>query len=197
MSPRLKMLRKVMNPPVIKGYKPYGPDLGSQKKVSVNILYEEYEAIRLCDYDNLNHFQASVMMNVSRPTFTRIYASALQKIAMAFVEGRQISIEGGKVYFDSDWYSCSNCKCNFNNPERDKIIKCCPLCGSDNIERYSEETDITNKSDCEDVCVCPVCGYEIKHHHGTPCNKEICPECNSYMKRKRTPGCNNIKTRKK
>jgi hypothetical protein len=31
-----------------------------------------------------------------------------EKISKAFVEGRQIEIEGGKVYVDSDWYQCIN-----------------------------------------------------------------------------------------
>jgi Zn finger protein HypA/HybF involved in hydrogenase expression len=72
-------------------------------------------------------------MGVSRPTFTRIYASALRKIAKAFVEGKQISIEGGKVYFDSDWFQCVTCKCYFNNPEKEEKPETCPLCGSANI----------------------------------------------------------------
>ncbi len=126
-------MRKVVNPPLIKGFKPYGLESDNQKLEPVNLLYEEYEAIRLSDYDMLNHLQASVMMGVSRPTFTRIYASALKKISKAFVEGRQIHIEGGKVYFDSDWYECKNCNCHFNNPEKDKEIKSCPLCGNENI----------------------------------------------------------------
>ena len=95
MSPRKKILRKILNPPIIKGFKPYG--IGTERKNpgQVNLLYEEYEALRLSDYDGLKHHQASVIMGVSRPTFTRIYASALQKVAKAFVEGKQITIEGG------------------------------------------------------------------------------------------------------
>jgi len=85
-----------LNPPSIKGFKPYGLDSEGTAAEPVTVLFEEYEALRLSDYDSLNHHQASVMMGVSRPTFTRIYASALQKIAVAFVEGRQITIEGGK-----------------------------------------------------------------------------------------------------
>jgi Zn finger protein HypA/HybF involved in hydrogenase expression len=100
-------------------------------------LYEEYEALRLSDFNNLNHHQASQEMGVSRPTFTRIYASALQTIAKAFVEGRQISIEGGKVYFDSNWYHCENCTCYFNNPEKVQQIKNCPLCGSPDVLDYN------------------------------------------------------------
>ena len=66
------MFRKVSSPPVIKGFKPYGLEAGKQNSGFVNLLYEEYEAIRLSDYDHLNHQKASVMMGVSRPTFTRI-----------------------------------------------------------------------------------------------------------------------------
>lgn len=142
MSPRIKTLRKVLNPPIIKGFKPYGPETGKQNAGLVILLFEEYEALRLCDYDKCNHYQASVMMGVSRPTFTRIYASALQKIAIAFVEGKQISIEGGKVYFDSDWYQCSGCGCNFNNPEREKAIEKCPLCGSNQIISFDFDNPI-------------------------------------------------------
>lgn len=136
MSPRIKMLRKVSNPPIIKGFKPYGRESGKQNSELVNLLYEEYEAIRLSDYDMLNHHQASVMMGVSRPTFTRIYASALHKTAKAFVEGKQISIEGGKVYFDSDWYHCEKCTCYFNNPEKEKPIVNCPLCNSPHVDKF-------------------------------------------------------------
>ena len=102
MSPRVKLIRKVLNPPLIAGFKPYGPESANHNQEPVFLLYEEYEALRLCDYDNYNHLNASVIMGISRPTFTRIYSSTRRKIAQAFVEGRQISIEGGNVYFDSD-----------------------------------------------------------------------------------------------
>lgn len=191
MSPRKKLLRKVLNLPVIKGFKPYGPDSGKQNPEPVNLLYEEYEAIRLSDYDKLNHQQASEMMAVSRPTFTRIYASALRKIAVAFVEGRQIAIEGGKVYFDSDWYQCDNCHCNFNNPEKEKEIKECPLCGNHQIKRYDIDITVENtaKNHCNDTCYCPECGFEQAQQSGQPCNQQVCPKCNQLMKSKESPNC--------
>jgi predicted DNA-binding protein (UPF0251 family) len=195
MSPRIKVLRKVSNPPLIKGFKPYGSEAGKQNLEFVNLLYEEYEAIRLSDYDILNHHQASVMMGVSRPTFTRIYASALQKIAKAFVEGRQISIEGGKVYFDSDWYHCKKCRCYFNNPEKEKPVDNCPLCGSQRVNKFDYENtheDVADKH-CEDLCTCPNCGFEQEHQYGQPCSKQICPQCQSLMKRKGSPNCRKFK----
>lgn len=195
MSPRRKVIRKVSNPPMIKGFKPYGMEAGKQKLETINLLYEEYEALRLIDYNLLNHYQASVMMGVSRPTFTRIYAAALQKIAKAFVEGRQISIEGGKVYFDSDWYHCKKCGCYFNNPEKEKPVNNCPLCGSQQVYKFDLENtyeDVADKA-CSDMCICPNCGFEQEHKYGQLCSKHICPHCKSFMKRKGSPNCRNFK----
>jgi len=179
MSPRIKVLRKVSNPPIVKGFKPYGNTSDKLSDEEVKLLYEEYEAIRLCDYDMLNHHQASVIMGVSRPTFTRIYASALQKIAKAMVEGRPISFEGGKIYFDSNWYHCHSCGCYFNNPEKEKTIEHCPLCGSKQIDEFDYEDYSENKTiqETEDLCVCPDCGYEQKHRYGEPCGRQLCPRC--------------------
>jgi len=186
MSPRIKILRKVSSPPIIKGFKPYGPDSGKLNSEPVLLLYEEYEALRLCDYDRCNHHQASVMMSVSRSTFTRIYASALQKIASAFVEGRRISIEGGKVYFDSDWYQCTGCNCYFNNPEKDKMINKCPLCGNSQIINFDFTNDVEDETikQYNDTCICPNCGFEQEHQYGKPCNHHVCPKCKNLMRRK-------------
>lgn len=184
MSPRNKRIRKVLSPPIIKGFKPYGHDIKEKALDPVNVLFEEYEAIRLCDYNHLNHHQSSEMMGISRPTFTRIYASALQKIAKAFVEGRQIAIEGGKVYFDTNWYHCKKCTCYFNNPEKEKEINNCPLCGSVQVKEYDYQCDESFSDSADDLCICPFCGYEEEHIPGVPCNKQQCPDCNIELKRK-------------
>ncbi|GAF05298.1 DUF134 domain-containing protein [Saccharicrinis fermentans] len=79
--PRRKRLRKVVAPPKFQGYKPYGTT--GKSTGAVDLLYEEYEAIKLADYDLMNHHEAAVLMGVSRPTFARIYESARRKIAVA------------------------------------------------------------------------------------------------------------------
>jgi len=186
MCPRKKTLRKVTSPPIIKGLKPYGDATFKQNTQPVYLLYEEYEALRLSDYEKYNHHESSVLMGVSRPTFTRIYASALQKIAEAFVEGRQIAIEGGKVYFDSDWYQCKKCSCYFNNPQKDVEIENCPLCG----HKYFMQIDLDHEHSTkdgegtQDVCICVDCGFEQEHKYGKPCSNQICPECKGRMRRK-------------
>lgn len=125
---RTRTLRKVSKLPEIKGFRPFGQECDSNDKPPVVLLLEEYEAIRLCDYIMYNHQSASEEMGVSRPTFTRVYASALRKVAHAIVEGRVLTIEGGKVYFDSDWFECEACGCVFSHPDKIQPLEACPLC---------------------------------------------------------------------
>jgi predicted DNA-binding protein (UPF0251 family) len=141
MSPRPFRLRKISNPPVISGFKPYSLKRKTGKTASVFLHLEEYEALRLCDYEMMNHHQASALMAVSRPTLTRIYSKARQKIAEALVLGKQIIIEGGKIYFDSEWFSCKSCGCYFNNPDKREEIKECPLCRSSDFVNYEQNIE--------------------------------------------------------
>ena len=50
---------------------------------------EEFEAIYLCDHEGKLQAEAAESMGVSRPTLTRIYASARRKIADALVGGKR------------------------------------------------------------------------------------------------------------
>jgi len=185
-------------PPVIKGFKPFGVPYRSDEHVSVQ--YEEYEAIRLADYKNLSQEDAAQCMDVSRPTFTRIYDHARKKIAKAFVEGRAIIVEGGNVEFDKEWFRCNDCNNIFNSKESEKVT--CTECGSENIEHinqsiyewrygrgYGRMRGRTGRGAAgrtrgkPDYCICPECGYRIKHTPGFPCNDLSCPECGGLMAR--------------
>jgi uncharacterized protein len=174
----------VVDVPLIKGLKPYGhnrPDLNAEM---LTMLFEEYESIKLCDYEMQTHEQAAQAMGVSRPTFTRIYAIARKKVARCLVEGVQLSIEGGKVFFDSDWYQCRVCNCFFNNPRKDIPIVECGLCGSINFVVMEPDHDLEGFCDDRfDECICTECGYLSIHEQGNPCKNEICPHCEFPMRR--------------
>lgn len=182
-------LRKISNPPVLTGFKPYGNIINEKKPEIIFLNLEEYEALRLCDFEMLNHWQSAQMMGVSRPTLTRIYAKARKKIAEAFVLGKQIIIEGGKIYFDSEWFSCKDCSCYFNNPLKEQEVKECPLCGSTNFLNYQQTFQTAEESltRCTDICSCPACGFETPHKFGCPCKDEICPQCGNHLIRKGVP----------
>ncbi len=91
----------------MEGYKPFG--IPMRELESVSLLYEEFEALRLADYENLNQEEAAKRMNISRPTFTRLYDKARKNIVKAFVEGKAIIIYGGTFVTDNYWYRCGDC----------------------------------------------------------------------------------------
>jgi uncharacterized protein len=104
---RPQKARKINNPPKMKGFRPFG--MKSCVKESIRLKFEEYESLRLVNYEMLPQEIAARQMNISRPTFTRVYNRALKLIAKSFVEGKSIEIEGGNYKLDNDWYRCRKC----------------------------------------------------------------------------------------
>lgn len=64
---------------------------------SVVLSLDEFEVIRRCDYERLSQENCAVVMQISRTTVQRIYASARVKIAEALVLSKVLEIEGGPV----------------------------------------------------------------------------------------------------
>lgn len=92
---RPKQCRRIKFLPQMSGFKPFGIPRSVTEEVTLQ--YDEYEAIRLLDYEGLLQEEAAEQMNISRPTLTRIYAKARRTVAEAFVEGKSLVIEGGHV----------------------------------------------------------------------------------------------------
>lgn len=119
------------------GFKPFGlPGANIEKVV---LQYDEYEAVRLLDYEGLLQEQAAEAMNVSRPTLTRIYESARKVIAGAFVEGKIIVIEGGNVDFGKRWYRCRRCSRLIDGIENHVRCKNCRCYGDDELIPINEK----------------------------------------------------------
>ncbi len=125
-----------MMPPKMEGFKPFGTALKKHK--TVGLLYEEYEAIRLVDYENLTHREAAGKMNISRPTFTRLYDKARKNIAKALVDGKTLLIKGGTFITDNYWYRCYSCHETMISI---KPTNQCRKCDSENIIELSNTTN--------------------------------------------------------
>lgn len=93
--PRPWKNRMVKGKPGSVVYKPAGIPARTLEWLYLGL--DEFETIRLLDHEGLDQQEAAEKMGVSRPTITRIYASARQKIAEAIVMGKAISIEGGPI----------------------------------------------------------------------------------------------------
>ncbi len=96
---RPQKCRRVAFLPNVTYFKPAGIPLRDLEEVSMSI--EEAEALRLKDLEGLEQEQGAAKMNVSRPTFQRVLASARQKVADALLNGKAIRIEGGN--FEMTW----------------------------------------------------------------------------------------------
>lgn len=88
-------IRRVERPPEVTYFKPAGAPVRLLQEIALTL--DEFEALRLADYEGLYQEQAAEKMGVSRPTFSRIVESARKKIADALVNGRALRIGGGPV----------------------------------------------------------------------------------------------------
>lgn len=176
---RPKRKRLVTHPPLMEGFKPFGVPIADLEPVF--LLYEEYEAIRLLDYQGLTQFEAGKEMGVSRPTLTRIYEKARSSIARAFVEGKAIFIEGGDFHSDEFWYRCESC---FKVLISDHDLSDCCYCHSEDIRQLTAKDAKMKQQLFEDqpgCCICPRCNIKLEHQPGIPCRENLCPQCGKKM----------------
>jgi len=135
---RPRKSRKICNPPKMKGFKPFGLPLC--KIESVKLTFEEYESIKLINYEMLSQDQSAEQMNVSRPTFTRIYNKALKTITKAFVEGKAIEIEGGDYELENEWFRCKKCYKLIEGIENHVKCENCQIFGTDELVLLNQNT---------------------------------------------------------
>lgn len=98
--------RRVAFLPGVTYFKPAGIPLRALEEVRLSV--EEAEAIRLKDLEGLEQEEGAEKMNISRPTFQRVLASARQKIAGALLNGKAIRIEGGNFEISPLRFRCAN-----------------------------------------------------------------------------------------
>src|SRR3989304_1376829 len=103
---RTPKCRRVEFLPDVTYFKPAGIPLRDLKEVRLSI--EEAEALRLKDLEGLEQEQGAEKMNISRPTFQRVLASARKKMADALLNGKAIRIEGGNFEVASSRFRCLN-----------------------------------------------------------------------------------------
>ncbi|MCQ2580002.1 MAG: DUF134 domain-containing protein [Treponemataceae bacterium] len=67
----------------------------SKTEETVILANDEFEVIRLVDYEKKTHEECAQIMGVSRTTITEIYENARHKIADTLVNGKKLLIKGG------------------------------------------------------------------------------------------------------
>lgn len=106
---RPKKCRKVCGLPNTREFLPVGANACDG---AVVLTVDEFETIRLIDYQDLSQEACGTNMQVARTTVQAIYGSAHRKLAQALVEGRPIRIEGGDYQVcDGSGGGCSCAGC--------------------------------------------------------------------------------------
>ena len=90
---RPKKIRWISCLPEERCFKPICKPLNKLKGVYLTL--DEFEALRLADLEGLRQVDAAKRLKISRPTFSRIVASAREKVADGLVNIKAIRIEGG------------------------------------------------------------------------------------------------------
>ena len=198
--PRPRRCRRIFREPQIRCFRPETID--EIEFEDVEITLDEFESVRLRDYQKIHQKKAAEMMGVSQPTFHRIITSAREKIATALVEGKIIKIKGGNYVTYKKRYSCGACGFEWHSPEKE--YENCPECGSTDMHAVfqdGEKSQDGKKSSIGQpgfgvrrsfggpgrgigmplVCKCPNCGYETEKIQGVPCRTQKCPKCGKPM----------------
>ena len=84
-----------------------------RSQVIICMTVEEYECIRLIDYENLMQEECAERMKVARTTVQRIYNDARKKLADVLVNGHILKIEGGDYELcenNTQGFGCHRCR---------------------------------------------------------------------------------------
>ncbi|WP_331275574.1 DUF134 domain-containing protein [Peptostreptococcus equinus] len=92
--PRPIKWRNVCSLPKISTFGPIDLRIGDNN--TVNLTIDEYESIRLIDFEGFNQERCAKQMKVARTTVQGIYNNARKKIAKAIIEGKLLFIDGGE-----------------------------------------------------------------------------------------------------
>ena len=153
--PRPRLFRRVWFQPGVTYFKPVGiPMVGLTETV---LTVDEFEAIRLKDFEGMEQEQAAKKMKISQPTFHRMVLSARKKVADALVNGKAIKIEGGSY----------------------KMVQQ-PMQPGMGRGRGAGGRGMGFGGPAV-RCVCTACDYQQQKQRGVPCSTLKCPKCGAPM----------------
>jgi len=127
--------RRVAFIPGVTYFKPAGVPLRSLSEVQLSV--EEIEALRLKDLEGLEQEQGAEKMNISRPTFQRVLASARQKVSDALLDGKAIKIEGGNFEMASRRFRCRSGH-EWESEASAAVPDLCPSCSTGDIQPVTQ-----------------------------------------------------------
>ena len=105
--PRPQRCRRVCREPEFACFLPEGAAGGEQSFLSV----DEFEVLRLVDYEKMTHEQCAQLMDISRTTVTEICENARRKVMDALLHGKKLLISGGNYRLCQGEAAGMDCGC--------------------------------------------------------------------------------------
>lgn len=102
--PRPEKCRNVCNEPKCSCFLPI-----HNNGEEVLLQVDEYETLRLIDYENYSQEECGRYMNIARTTVQGIYERARKKLADVLVNGKKLIIEGGEYKLCEYRGNCDFC----------------------------------------------------------------------------------------
>lgn len=127
---RPKLRRLIDTPPLYDSFKPIG--VRGRDIVDLQMSLDEFETLRLADYEGMNQDDAAEEMDISRSTFSRLIESARRKSSEFLIEGKRLVINGGPVHFKENLLRCRSCK-SIVPVQFGTENNICTNCGSDDL----------------------------------------------------------------
>jgi uncharacterized protein len=132
--PRPFKRRFVNGEPGATSFKPAG--VPGRELATVELRFDELEAIRLADLEGLYQEEAAKQMGISRATFGRVLDGAHRKVADALLQGKMLVFKGGNVAApQTRMFTCMDCGRRFSIPFGVKRPEICVGCQSHRIQR--------------------------------------------------------------
>ncbi|MCK5822023.1 MAG: DUF134 domain-containing protein [Bacteroidales bacterium] len=132
--PRPKNSRTVHEPPLFVEFKPTG--IAGKNLEQRFLTLDEFEAVRLADSKGMTHEEASLEMDISRSTFSRLIDRARNIIATFLIRGQLLTIDGGNIHFKNNIIRCLDCGHMFKTSIDIPLSKC-PGCSSTALENLA------------------------------------------------------------
>ncbi|MBU1136028.1 MAG: DUF134 domain-containing protein [Nanoarchaeota archaeon] len=159
---RPRRIRRIFFKPNVTYFKPAGIPMINLKETILS--FEELEAIRLVDSEEMEQSKAGKKMKISQSTLSRLLKEGRKKLANAIINGQAIRIQGG----------------NFKMAQQSQgrgmgFGRGRGFGGGGRMGGFAAGPG--------GICKCPKCGYEESQIRGQPCMNKKCPKCGSSMTR--------------
>jgi len=158
---RPRRARRISFQPDVTYFKPMGVPMVHLKEITLS--FDELEAIRLIDSEELDQTQSAKKMKISQSTLSRLLKEGRKKLADAIIQGNAIKIQGGNFKMVQPTGRGRGFGNGIGGGRGGRMGGFAAGPGG--------------------ICKCPKCGYEEPQIRGQPCMNKKCPKCQSPMAR--------------